>query len=269
MRFFGKRKNTLGVARSLFFNCKNQAEQPVWFSRGKIGTDFRSKQTLIMMHVWMIHQRLLVEGSAGSTLQECLFDELWDDTAIRIRNVGIHEISVNKRLSEVQGYSFRTCMELDHCMTLPSEDEKLEEIAGVVWRSAFLRNDDIHPDHVIEMASHIKQEHYSLLEIPSEAIMEGRIEFGGLKHLFGGEGKGKGHENKKVMKGGRYVADESSKASGSFSPTATVDEGEEEEQDVWLMNLTAQGKPYYYNKMTRETRWSLPEGATAINSGAE
>ena len=169
---FGKGKNTLGVARSLFFNCKNQAEQSVWFSRGKIGTDFRSKQTLIMMHVWMIHQRLLLEGSAGSTLQECMFDELWDDTSIRIRNVGIHEISVNKRLSEVQGYSFRTCMELDHCMTLPSEDEKLEEIAGVVWRSAFLRNNDIHPDHVIEMAQHIKNEHNSLLNISSEAVME-------------------------------------------------------------------------------------------------
>ena len=182
---FGKGKNTLGVARSLFFNCKNQADQPAWFSRGKIGTDFRSKQTLIMMHVWMIHRRLLMEGSAGNTLQECMFDELWDDTSIRIRNVGIHEISVNKRLSEVQGYSFRTCMELDHCMTLPSEDEKLEEIAGVVWRSAFMRNNDINPDHVIEMAKHIQTEHYSLLEIPSEAVMEGRIEFGSLVPIVG------------------------------------------------------------------------------------
>ena len=55
-----------------------------------------------MVHVWMLHRRLLVEGSKGTTLQECMFDELWDDTSIRIRNAGIREIMVNKRLGEVQ-----------------------------------------------------------------------------------------------------------------------------------------------------------------------
>lgn len=59
-------------------------------------------QTLIMVHVWMLHRRLLLEGSKGTTLQECMFDELWDDTSIRIRNAGIQEIMVNKRLGEVQ-----------------------------------------------------------------------------------------------------------------------------------------------------------------------
>ena len=258
MNFFGRGRNTLGVARSLFFNCKAQSELPVWFSRGKVGQDFRSKQTLLMIHIWMIHRRLLKEGGAGNTLQECMFDELWDDTSIRIRNAGIAEISVNARLSDVQGYSFRTCMELDHCMTLPSEDEKVEEMAGVMWRSAFNRNNDIMPNHVLEMASHVQKEHYSLLEIPSKAVMEGRVEFGGVKHLWGGE---KSLPTKKMV-GGRYVND-------SFATTSSeeesVEEYEEEEVDVWLTNLTAQGKPYYYNKKTRETRWSLPEDAKSYN----
>ena len=55
-----------------------------------------------MVHVWMLHRRLLVEGNKGTTLQECMFDELWDDTSIRIRNAGIREMMVNKRLGEVQ-----------------------------------------------------------------------------------------------------------------------------------------------------------------------
>ena len=262
--FFGRGRNTLGVARSLFFNCKHQSELPVWFSRGKIGQDFRSKQTMLMIHIWMIHRRLLQEGSAGNALQECMFDELWDDTSIRIRNAGIAEISVNKRLSEVQGYSFRTCMELDHCMTLPSEDEKLEEIAGVMWRSAYLRNNDIMPDHVIEMASHVQKEHYSLLDIPSKAVMEGRVEFGDVKHLWGND-----KTSAKKMVGGRYVNDASSStidSSATASASNDVDSsGEDDEEDMWLTNLTAQGKPYYYNKRTRETRWTLPENSESYN----
>ena len=261
MSFFGKGRNTLGIARSLFFNCKHQSELSVWFSRGKLGQDFRSKQTLLMIHIWLIHRRLLQEGSAGNTLQECMFDELWDDTSIRIRNAGIAEISVNKRLSEVQGYSFRTCMELDHCMTLPSEDEKLEEMAGVMWRSAFLRNNDIMPDHVLEMASHVKKEHNSLLEVPSKAVMEGRVEFGSVKDLWGGE---KSMPSKKMV-GGRYVSDLSATSNDTDEVEHEEEAGEDEREDVWLTNLTAQGKPYYYNKRTRETRWSLPENAKSYN----
>ena len=60
-----------------------------------------------------------------------MFDELWDDTSIRIRNAGIAEISVNKRLSEVQGIPSGLAWN-SITMTLPSEDEKLEDMEGVI-----------------------------------------------------------------------------------------------------------------------------------------
>ena len=114
--WFGKGKTTLGIARSLFFNCKNAADHGLWYTAGNVSREFRSRQQMIMVHVWMIHRRLITEGSRGTTLQECMFDELWDDTSIRIRNAGIHEMMVNKRLKDVQSYSFRACMELDAAM---------------------------------------------------------------------------------------------------------------------------------------------------------
>ena len=111
---------------------------------------------MIMVHMWLIHRRLIMEGNRGTTLQECMFDELWDDTSIRIRNAGIHEMMVNKRLKDVQGYSFRSCMELDAAMTMESEDEQLEEVAGSLWRGVYQRNNDIDPDHVMELAEYVR-----------------------------------------------------------------------------------------------------------------
>ena len=133
-----------------------------------------------------------------------------------------------------------------------------------MWRSAFLRNNDIHPDHVIEMAVHIKKEHNSLMNISSKAVMEGRIEFGSLKGLWGrirGDDKS---DKKKVMKGGRMS--EPAGPSGPRGASVREEEDEEEEEDVWLTNLTSQGKPYYYNKKTRETTWTLPEGAVLADA---
>ena len=48
-----------------------------------------------MVHVWMMHKRLITEGKDGLLVQEALFDELWEDTANRIRGQGINELSVS------------------------------------------------------------------------------------------------------------------------------------------------------------------------------
>lgn len=58
-------------------------------------SDFRSKHTLLMLHIWMVHKRLQAEGERGERVQEALFDELWDDTCNRIRGQGINELSVS------------------------------------------------------------------------------------------------------------------------------------------------------------------------------
>jgi hypothetical protein len=98
---------------------------------------------LLVLHVWMVHKRLLTEGKRGLLVQESLFDTLWDNTSDRMYKKGIPEISVsprrpaarpslcrppltqallafvsqlNKYLKEVQAYSFRTCVELDQSL---------------------------------------------------------------------------------------------------------------------------------------------------------
>jgi hypothetical protein len=63
-------------------------------------------------------------------------------------------IQVNKYLKEVQGYSFKCCIELDHALTkaIESEDVVLDEMGGTLWRLAYMRRDEIEVDHVLELA---------------------------------------------------------------------------------------------------------------------
>ena len=47
----------------------------------------------------MVHRRLMAEGKEGQaekalSIQECVFDEMWNDTSNRIRAAGINELSV-------------------------------------------------------------------------------------------------------------------------------------------------------------------------------
>ncbi len=186
---------------------------------GLIGNDFRSKHMLLVLHVWMVHKRLLQEGKQGLLVQEALFDELWEDTANRIRGQGIMEISVNKYLKEVQSYSFRFCVELDHILdrslklkgdtdnsnkmkvkggttttsTPPSsstlssdlveadeEEQILDDIGGALWRLLYLKREDLDLEHIMELVKYVRREQLSLLQLDREAIFEGRILWGDL-----------------------------------------------------------------------------------------
>ena len=84
------------------------------------------------MHVWVVHKRLIREGTEGRKVQEALFDLFWDDTSARLRAMDVPEISVspsfyefckylmwlqhNKYLLQVQGYSFQHCAAMDDAL---------------------------------------------------------------------------------------------------------------------------------------------------------
>lgn len=66
-----------------------------------MGTDFRSRQTLLMSHIWVVHKRLIGEGSKGLLVQEAFFDELWKVTSSNIRNQGVSEMMVGISVLDV------------------------------------------------------------------------------------------------------------------------------------------------------------------------
>jgi len=75
----------------------------------------------------------------------------------------------------VQGYSFKLCLELDDAITRSSEEERVDEIAGSLWRMLYQKREDIEPEHVLELANYIRTEQMSLFNISSHALMDGRF----------------------------------------------------------------------------------------------
>lgn len=125
---------------------------------GLVTDDFRSRHTVLLLHIWIVNSRLIKEGKRGLSTQECLFDEFWDETTNRIRSVGVPEMSVNKRLLEVQKYSWQVCTELDGTFAnkTHTDTEKLDNIAGIMWREIYNRRDEVDVDHVVKLARYVK-----------------------------------------------------------------------------------------------------------------
>ncbi|CAM9938648.1 unnamed protein product, partial [Phaeothamnion confervicola] len=169
------------AATALFRACQEQAERKSWHRGGQIGDDFRSRHALLSAHVWVMHKRLILEGAEGQRLQETLFDELWNETTRRLRSVGIGELSVNKYLEEVQQYSFGAMVAYDDAMdVLPGYDAGGGfALANAVRLNIYMRDGaDMSAQQAAAMAAYMRHELVTLLELPRDAVLEGRVAFG-------------------------------------------------------------------------------------------
>ena len=299
--YYSEEPTRLRAADALFRSCAERASHPVFMSKGLVGNDFRSKHTLLVTHVWMVHRRLSQQPTGTGKvsdggdevqmklMQEAVFDELWNDSMFRIRAIGVSaraargelgaartshsasskqvpELTVNKHLTSVQKYSFASAVSYDHALSHTDADERIDALAGALWRFVYLQNESLLVEHVLELgararcasrlrfaaitvtrrarvARYVETNLDTLYATPTEAILEGRIAWGELP------------------KWGVAATTAGAPAADGAVGATNADEDVDEELGEWRKALTEAGKVYWWNVRTRESRWDDPMAA--------
>jgi cytochrome b pre-mRNA-processing protein 3 len=227
---------TVTIAKSIFYSCKENGQRSQWAQNYGVRNDYRSKHGLILMHVWVVHKRLIKEGRDGKRIQEALFDLLWDDTSARLRAIDVPEISINNYLMQVQSYSLQTCTNLDSVIHKIQENglkmeaeedvnlimDELNDIFSLYfWQKS---EESVKDGHAFKLAKYFFNEFRSTQSATFDSIIRGNI-------------------NWSLIEG--QVLDLSEKRRKEANP-----HGE------WREALADNGKIYYWNTKTRETSWT-------------
>jgi len=250
--YYGEETTRLRNSEALFQSCVNQANRKAWYSRGMIPKEFRPRHCLLLSHIWMVHRRLIAEGKQGKLMQEALFDILWEDTTVRIRSVGVTELLVNKSLSDVQKYSFPMLVSLDQAVAMPSGEETLDQLGAAMWRNLWKASTDMTVEHCIVMADYVEKESAMVQELDFDALCEGRIPWSPVPSWSGVPSMLEGSDSDS----GGEVLDSTEAAKADLDSSELE---KEEEEGEWREALALDGRRYYWNVRTRESRWDRPE----------
>jgi len=243
--YYGAESTRLRNAESVFQTCVDQSSKKAWLTRGRVVNDFRPRHALLLAHVWLVHKRLLADGESGKLMQEAIFDLMWEDTSMRIRSMGINELSVNKNLSEVQKYSFPLLVAYDQAMALPTKVEREDHLGAASWRNLWMADANLTVEHCMEMAAYLNREHEALQNLDGEAFYEGRIPWGAVPSWTGI----------------KSLVNESELGSGDamLAEEAAVDAASDDDAlGEWREALAVNGKRYWWHVKTRESRWEKP-----------
>lgn len=225
----------------MFRSAQYRANDPRWFTEGRIPYEFRPRHALLTMHIWFIHKRLIadrVDSHLALLVQEELFDILWHDTRARIRAEGVNELTVNKHLKDAQQLTFLQCTHYDHCFQefATDDDKRLDEIAGVNWLYVLTKDEEAYNDQLERLTMYVEYQHINLSEgVPDKYFWEGRIPWGDMPDF----------SDMKDNTGKDLVE------MGDVSGLEVLPKN-------WVKMLTDAGEPYYWNTDTNHTSWKSP-----------
>lgn len=98
---FGRAKRHRRAALEIYSTAVKQARSPVFYADLGVPDTIDGRFDLIMLHVFLVLHRLKDAGEAGTELAQALFDMLFGDMDRSLREMGVGDLSVGKRVKEM------------------------------------------------------------------------------------------------------------------------------------------------------------------------
>lgn len=162
------------AARELYGHIVAQARQPGFYHGGGVPDSIDGRFELIVLHVFLVLNRLKREENGASELSQAVFDLLFLDMDRSLREMGVGDIGVGKRIKAmVQAFYGRMSA---YDTALLSDDEALQD---ALKRNLFGTVDADSLD-LSAFCGYVRCEVASLEEQPLDSLLKGSVTFGSV-----------------------------------------------------------------------------------------
>lgn len=97
-RIFGRTDNAKRDAETLYNGLMVQARRPEFYGEGRFPDNYDGRIDVLTLHIAPIYEALRTHGENGQRLSQALFDYMKDDFEIALREEGLSDTGVAKRI---------------------------------------------------------------------------------------------------------------------------------------------------------------------------
>ena len=164
-------------ARRIYFRLLEQSRSPEFFGQDRLPDNYDGRIDLITLHFAIMMERLNYEGQDGDLLRQAMFDEMKDDFEIALREEGISDTGVKKRIKPMISHFYDR---LGIYTTAFQADEGASDLEEAFMASTGV---DAAGEFETRLVAYVKAMRESLKGTPLKAIIKGRFYFPDLKAL--------------------------------------------------------------------------------------
>lgn len=87
-----------GTIEAIYGMIVTQAREPSFYRDLGVPDTVNGRFDLLVLHLWIVLRRLSLAGSAANTVSQALFDRFCDDMDANLREMGVGDLAVPKRM---------------------------------------------------------------------------------------------------------------------------------------------------------------------------
>ena len=131
------RKRRREAARRLYTAAVRQARQPIFYTEGGVADTLDGRFDLIVLHVVPVMRRLRRCDEAGRQMSQALFDVMFDDMDQSLREMGVGDLRVGKRVKQMARAFYGRAKAYDEAFDQAPGAERRRAIAEALERNVF------------------------------------------------------------------------------------------------------------------------------------
>jgi len=166
--FLSRKPRIGGEHYALYAAIVAQSRQTLFYAEWGVPDTLTGRFDMISLHMALVLRRLQREGATQSTFAQALFDLFFKDMDRSLREMGVGDISVPKRIEKMGGLFYGLVDGLGPALAA-NEDGALEAFV--------LRNliDDAHADAAPRFAAYLRRQVAYLDTLPASELIGGRL----------------------------------------------------------------------------------------------
>lgn len=170
-RLFARRRNNAGIAYSLYGAIVAQAREPALYREFGVPDTLDGRFDMIVLHAFLFLNRMKTASEDQRQLGQDVFDEFLKDMDRNLREMGVSDIGVPKRLKKMAQSFYGRVGAYDSALSDPDH----EALAAAIGRNVFPGAEAAAAGAAL--ASYVRAAAAALANQPVEQLLAGRVEF--------------------------------------------------------------------------------------------
>jgi cytochrome b pre-mRNA-processing protein 3 len=165
------RRDRLAAARRLYIGLVAMARQPGFYANWGVPDTNDGRLEMIGLHAALVMRRLARAGEAGPALAQNLFDVMFADIDRTLRELGVGDLSVGKKVKGIAKSFLGRAAGLEAAL----EEHDRGALASVLARNLYLTGAAPTPERVDALAGHLMALDAALAAFPAARLLAGDL----------------------------------------------------------------------------------------------
>lgn len=160
-------------AAALYTGLVEQSRKPEFYSYCGVPDTLDGRFDVLVLHVFMVLERLAGQGGREDALAQALFDHFFGEMDVNLREMGVGDLSVGKKVKQMAEAFYGRAQAYRDGLAAGGR----EELAAALRRNLF-RSTTPDDAQIDAMAAYLRREIVAMTAIPLEDLLAARIRFG-------------------------------------------------------------------------------------------